>query len=172
MLNALATSETREHLIAEVAQLRRTLVDPGAGQEQRTIIDSDEVAGYCRRAEDAPHPMVRMVLLEKAAKVATKRQLDTEAKRITALMQAIDPADLGLQVIRTSTSILTWIPESFLDPSPELACRYSAVLHRPQCADRSAARQPRQRRTNRQRIAVDAERAAQQQATAIHHKQR
>ncbi|MEV6660171.1 DUF4192 family protein [Nocardia fluminea] len=84
-------------------------------------------------------------------------QSNTEAERITSHMQPIDQADLGLRVIRTSTSIPAWIPESILDHytrAPLLAYRYCAVLHRLQCADRTAARQPRQRRINRQRIAA------------------
>ncbi|MBF6206199.1 hypothetical protein IU483_19190 [Streptomyces gardneri] len=116
VLSTLAASETHDHLIAETAALRRKLLGSTASDKQRAAVDLDEIGGYCRRAENAPNAAVRLHFLERAAVVATKRGQRNEADRITALMQAIDPDELGLQVITTSSSVPAWIPESALDP--------------------------------------------------------
>ncbi|MGY2093066.1 hypothetical protein [Nocardia gipuzkoensis] len=116
MLSTLAASETHDHLIEETARLRRSLLDATASTEERAAVDLDEIHGYCRRADDSPHPMVRLHFLERAVKVATTRGQFAEADCITALMQDIEPSDLGIQVISTSTSLPAWMPESALDP--------------------------------------------------------
>ncbi|MGV9923385.1 hypothetical protein [Nocardia rhamnosiphila] len=127
VLSTLAVSETHDHLIEETARLRRRLLDSNASTEERAAVDLDEIRGYCRRADDAPHPAVRLHFLERAAKAATKRGQLAEADRITALMQDIDPADLGMQVVSTSIPIPAWIPESALDPYTQASTWHTGV---------------------------------------------
>lgn len=127
VLSTLAVSETHDHLIEETARLRRSLLDATSSAEQRSAVDLDEIHGYCRRADDAPHPLVRLHFLERAAKVATMRGQLAEANRITALMQDIEPADLGMQVISTSTSLPAWMPESALDPYTQASTWHTGV---------------------------------------------
>ncbi|MDE1675084.1 hypothetical protein [Nocardia gipuzkoensis] len=127
VLSTLAVSETHDHLIEETARLRRSLLDASASAEERAAVDLDEIHGYCRRADGAPHPMVRLHFLERAAKVATTRGQFAEADRITALMQDIDSADLGMQVISTSTPLPAWMPESALDPYTQASTWHTGV---------------------------------------------
>ena len=127
VLRTLALSESHNHLIEETAKLRRKLLDSTSTASDRSAIDLDEIHGYCRCADGAPHPAVRLHFLELAAKVATKRRQVAEAHRITALMQDIDPSDLGMEVISTLSSIPMWIPESALDPYTQAATWHSGV---------------------------------------------
>lgn len=126
-LRTLALSDSHDHLIEETARLRRSLLDSTSTAEERAEIDLDEISGYCRRADNGPHPAVRLHFLERAAKVATNRRQFAEADRITALMQDIDPADLGMKVISTSTAMPMWIPESALDPYTQAATWHTGV---------------------------------------------
>ncbi|MEV4130411.1 hypothetical protein [Nocardia sp. NPDC049707] len=119
VLKTLAASETREHLIAEVARLRRKLLGSGKLTQELRDVHADEVAGLYRQAHDAPNLAVRFIHLETAAKVATARGLHEEAKKFVAEMEVINLDDIGMEVIRTSSSIPTWVIESHLDPYTE-----------------------------------------------------
>ncbi|MEV0769956.1 hypothetical protein [Nocardia salmonicida] len=127
VLRTLALSDLRDPLIGETAQLRRGLLDSTSTAEERAAIDLDEIRSRCRCADTASHPAARLHFLEHAARVATKRSQFAEADRITALMQDIDPADLGMTIIFTSTSIPTWMSESLLDTYTQAATWHTGV---------------------------------------------
>lgn len=115
LLTALAAVESRSHLAADIASMRRKLAGRRADAGVIVAIDADEVAGYVRNAEAANHPAARMSHLEAAARVATRRGLTAQAKAIAAQMQQIRPEDLGLQLISTSSSLPIWVPETYLE---------------------------------------------------------
>ncbi|MFE3701659.1 DUF4209 domain-containing protein [Nocardia tengchongensis] len=119
VLKTLAASETLEHLIAEVARLRRKLLGSGELTQELRDVHADEIAGLYRQAQDAPNLAVRFMHLETAAKVATSRGLHEEAKKFVAEMEVINLDDIGMEVIRASSAIPTWVIESQLDPYTE-----------------------------------------------------
>jgi hypothetical protein len=112
VLERMAATESRDHLAAAIAQMRRALAvgEPAALRQ----IDEDEVEAHLRGAGQAPNPAVRMILLESAAQLATRRGLTDMAKQIAAQMQAIGFEDLGMQVIEVEGRIPIWVPESFV----------------------------------------------------------
>ncbi|MFI1236827.1 DUF4209 domain-containing protein [Nocardia salmonicida] len=119
VLKILAASETMEHVVAEVARLRRKLLGSGELTQELRDVHADEVAGLYRQAHDAPNLAVRFIHLETAAKVAAARGLHEQAKKFVAEMEAINLDDIGMEVIRTSSSIPTWLIEAQLDPYTE-----------------------------------------------------
>jgi hypothetical protein len=94
-----------------VARFRRGRTqDPAAHQR----IARDEVEAYFREADAATQPMVRMLLLQNAARVAAARGLrDLERVAATA-MQNINPADIQWHVVRTSSRLPDYIVEGML----------------------------------------------------------
>lgn len=115
VLAIMASTESRGYLASRIAALRRKILGSATSDEQRRAIDLDELDGYVRSADEANHPATLMAHLEAAAKLATRRGLVTQTREIAARMQAIPVEDLQGEVIRSSTTLPDWIPESLLE---------------------------------------------------------
>ncbi|MGW5148217.1 DUF4209 domain-containing protein [Rhodococcus koreensis] len=115
VLSSIASRETRGYLASEIAKMRRGLLGASATDDERVAVDADEVAAHVRGADHSTHPSVEMMHLEQAAKTATRRGLQIEAREIAARMQAIKREHLGMVSVRTPITLPVWFSESFLE---------------------------------------------------------
>ncbi len=107
------------------AMMRRTAQDD-AGRE---VANRAEVQAHLDDASRSDHATVRMHHFAAAAAAAKRLNLkDLEATAVRGL-QAINQEDLGLQSIRTSTSLPAQVPESFLRQFDE-ALDWRQAIHR------------------------------------------
>lgn len=107
-----ASMYVADYHATQIAADRRSRA--GGDKAELERIAREEVAAYFTTAEAASNPAVRMIHLNDAARVATQRGLPDLARRASALMQQIKPAELGLKRIRVETPIPPYLPETFL----------------------------------------------------------
>ena len=113
ILARFAATSTADYIVAEIGDLRRSLIPAGPDAEElRRATRLDELVALRRAAEttDRP-PIVRQYHLANAAEFATRHGFGTELKEIQAELEAISLDDLGLQRFRSTGDIPAWIPE-------------------------------------------------------------
>lgn len=112
LLTRASSFYSKGHLASQIASYRRKRAtnDPIALEQ----IARDEIASYFAEADAAPHPAVRMIHLEGAAKVASQRGVTDLAREAASRMQQIPFTELGMQRISIPSSMPRFVSEAFV----------------------------------------------------------
>ncbi|RZT17463.1 uncharacterized protein DUF4209 [Kribbella sp. VKM Ac-2569] len=117
LLTRLAKVLTRDHLAAEVADLRLSLLHGPDADEARLQIRRDQLTALRLATTVAGlHPAVRQHHLAIAAEFATRHNFKTELRQIRAELESIPVEDLGLIRFSQSVPIPRQMPEYELQP--------------------------------------------------------
>lgn len=119
------------HLVHEIANLRRRLVEPGPpGETKRTEIRADEMAGL-KAIASQPHleALVKQSHLKDAAIFATRHNLRADLRDLQRELEEVSRGDLGLERNSFSIDIPRWLTEVQLKPYTRGDTWHRSLVH-------------------------------------------
>jgi len=110
-------STAMDHIIEEAGDLRRQIAAGPNAAEKRAEIRADEMKALRSIADrSSQEPMVRQHHLVRAAEFATRHHLNEDLKEIQRELEVLSAKGIGLQAIRATTWIPSWMTEAGLHP--------------------------------------------------------